>query len=876
MTTQIPATMSEVTAAIERLLSERGPMTAERVQTALIETGIDLGLSPDDTLNEALESDDLPAVTYLADERHAALPALLDGRVFTHRVTSLEATHDLVTLQPDLDPVAMLLEVERYRRTDDGAPLAIALPDYDDEDLIARGVPIDEVDSEGVLLLPQGRFTELGIAADDLVAFRVTEGLALARLDPPAPEAMADRLHPAVDRLVPAGADRPEMLTTLIWTACADDPDLFARPSVPLTDLLEAVGLERYGDWVAPTGFDFTEWRLSGRTDHIARAYGLEEDPALAVVFLAQTYDHAVELFDAAKEAEESGEGLDELFGPAEADKASGEEGSEPDLRPIVDATLPFLADADVARGVLGETLGVGAEGAGALGIFAETLEQQAPPEARPALRWLRAIAHERLGNVAEAEEALHAAEEMDPTFAPALVDLARYASDRGDAERGLALLHRAHEPHDELVEVLENARSEPRKDLGRNQPCWCGSGRKYKKCHLGRETPPLSERAGWLYHKATTYADRGPYRYAILEAAQERSRHFEDGAALLAALQDPLVLDAVLFEGGAFEQFLADRGMLLPEDEQLLAQQWVLSGRSVYEVESVRAGHGLTLRDLRTGDRVEVTERTGSRELRAGMLICVHVLPVGETWQIFGGIEPVAAGQQEDLMRLLDEKPEPDRLVAYLSRRFAPPEMANTEGDPMVLCEATLAVPDPEALATALDEAYDRQECDGDDDQEWIEHVVTEGLTRVRATLRLAGDRLHVDTNSEARMDRVLAAIRDLQPDVTVTEDSRRPAADVQEAMRRAPEKPGEDSAGVDPSDPQIAEALVEFTRQHERKWLDDSIPALGGYTPRQAADDPTRREDLIRLLDSFPETGYPGSMSPARLREALGLPAR
>jgi len=22
-------------------------------------------------------------------------------------------------------------------------------------------------------------------------------------------------------------------------------------------------------------------------------------------------------------------------------------------------------------------------------------------------------------------------------------------------------------------------------KDLGRNDPCWCGSGKKYKKCHL-------------------------------------------------------------------------------------------------------------------------------------------------------------------------------------------------------------------------------------------------------------------------------------------------------------------------------------------------------------------------------------------------------
>ncbi|MCK4604744.1 MAG: SEC-C domain-containing protein [Deltaproteobacteria bacterium] len=26
---------------------------------------------------------------------------------------------------------------------------------------------------------------------------------------------------------------------------------------------------------------------------------------------------------------------------------------------------------------------------------------------------------------------------------------------------------------------------------LGRNAPCWCGSGKKYKKCHLNREHGP-------------------------------------------------------------------------------------------------------------------------------------------------------------------------------------------------------------------------------------------------------------------------------------------------------------------------------------------------------------------------------------------------
>ena len=70
------------------------------------------------------------------------------------------------------------------------------------------------------------------------------------------------------------------------------------------------------------------------------------------------------------------------------------------------------------------------------------------------------------------------------------------------------------------------------------------------------------------------------------------------------------------------------------------------------------------------------------------------------------------------------------------------------------------------------------------------------------------------------------------------------------------------------------MAAALDRFIRDYEQKWLDESIPALAGHTPRQAAADPTRRGDLIRLLDSFPiHHDDPGTMNPDRLRTALGL---
>ncbi len=77
-----------------------------------------------------------------------------------------------------------------------------------------------------------------------------------------------------------------------------------------------------------------------------------------------------------------------------------------------------------------------------------------------------------------------------------------------------------------------------------------------------------------------------------------------------------------------------------------------------------------------------------------------------------------------------------------------------------------------------------------------------------------------------------------------------------------------------LDPDDPEVAALLAEYILEYETKWLDLPIPALSDHTARQAAADPTRRGDLIKLLDSFPvvETGGVG-MDANRLRAALGL---
>jgi tetratricopeptide (TPR) repeat protein len=848
------------------VLAEHGPMTQERLVTVLGDRGVALGADADEALLEALDDGD-GLLTVLADDRWASLPALLDGRVFTHRLTGPEVEHDLLDSSPDLAPVDMLTEHTAYQRLADGSPVAGVLLPFDADTLAARGVPADVVDDLGALLLPSGCLRGMGLGAGDLVAVRVTaDGLLL---EPVPDEGLSaertDDVGRGLTEVLTAGDGEPVSLDVAVWTACADDPTLFAEPLPPLGEVLAACGLVRDDELLALPGFDFRRWQANVRRAEIAERHDLDGDEALAVLAIAGLYEQVADLHAAASEAHEEGGDAAlaaftaEMTGPPEPSPTDSGNGNG--VRAAMRSVLPMLAEPAVAAAVLAETVGAGSEGAAALGLFAETLEPLAPRAARPAVRWLRGKAHERLGDVVSAEADFEAAESLDPRFAPALVDLARYAGDRGDTARGLALLRRAEVPPDHpLVELLERFEAGPRSDVGRNDPCWCGSGRKYKKCHLNRERLSLDERAGWLYQKAGMFLAEGHWRAEVAEVARVRAEYSDGPYGLLRALDDPLVTDAVLFEGGAFAEFVSVRGGLLPEDERLLAEQWLLAERSVFEVEQVRRGEGLTVRDVRTGDVHEVRERAASRQVKAGTLICARVVPVGDTVQIFGGIEPVELHERDELITLLDAAPDPAELVSFLTRRFAPPVLRNTEGDPLVLCEVTLRTDDPDALVAELDETYERDA----DSSQWFERLAD----AIRATLSLDGHDLTVHTNSEARLDRVLDTLRKLDPALTVIAESHQPAHEAAALTTSAP------SDAVEPLDPGVAAMLDGFIRDYERKWLDEPIPALAGRTPREAAADPTRRGDLIRLLDSFPTyRGNPGIMDPDRLRAELDL---
>lgn len=689
----------DLAAAVHRLLAERGPSTASDLIHALSEAGVDLPPDAEDALADLLEDDDAP-VTSLADGRWVWLPALLDGRIFTHRLTPQEYEHDAIGWDRDLFPVAFLTERPDYQRLSGGSPLVEAFAGLDDDVLAERGVPATIDVGDGILLLPPGRLAALGAGSGDLIGIRFTpDGLDITAVAEAAPGDLAGLLTPVLE----ASPNTPLLLDTAVWTVCAADDAAFRHPAAPLSEQLAGTGFACERDWVALPGFDFDSWLAARRIATIAAHYSLDEDEALAVLVIKRLHEHALNLLGIAEGDDDDADGgaLEDVAGDLEQAVGPLDQPAEPPTT-LVRSTLEFLAEPMVAAAVHDEIPAGDRRAAAALGVLAESAESRAPRSARPALLWLRGKAHERLGQLELAEQIFEAAESVDPSWPLTLLALARYAEDRSDAERALSLLRRAGMPDDhEIVTHLQRYRPAPRADLGRNERCWCGSGRKYKVCHLNREQVPLEERAAWLYQKATADVMDGEFGSLALACARERTAYADSPEALERALYgDPLTFDVVLFEGGAFEEFLALRGYLLPDDERTLAEQWLLVERSVHEVVAVRPGEGMTMRDVRTGDVHEVRESSASSMVRVGEFYCGRVVPAGDTMQIFGGLEPLSLVERDRLVAMLDDEPDPLELMAVLSRRFAPPVLNNTEGEPMLLCEATLEVADPEALS--------------------------------------------------------------------------------------------------------------------------------------------------------------------------------
>lgn len=451
----------------------------------------------------------------------------------------------------------------------------------------------------------------------------------------------------------------------------------------------------------------------------------------------------------------------------------------------------------------------------------------------------------------------------------------------------------------------------------GRNEPCPCGSGQKYKRCCAAREAAanPSAAPPGAHLHEWDDRVLKAMVRYANARFGREwvseaAGAWFEDpdfgldGPEMMLFM--PWVVHHWEVEGRPVrEWFLEERGAKLPEAERA----WLGAQRSavftVWEVVEVRAGVGLRVKDLLGGGEHFVHEVLGSRQLRPRHAVLGRVVE-HEGLAVFCGMHPRPLPPREadevvrlahKALRVRGERPIPREWLAQEATTLGlvhvwedvltwfdvaaarRPELRNTDGEPFVLVEdhyVLVAGARPRVL-----EALARLEgAEVEEDEDGVHCTfLKEGNAMHRDWENTVIGRAHVgaaalwlETNSVARADalrrRVEAACEGL-----ITHRRREET----EASKMLEEKVGQRAPSRAPPPPEVLEVLRDFKERHYATWLDTKLPALKGKSPRQAVRTKSGRHAVDVLLKEMEnmEAGLPVEerMDFSGLRRELGL---
>ena len=184
---------------------------------------------------------------------------------------------------------------------------------------------------------------------------------------------------------------------------------------------------------------------------------------------------------------------------------------------------------------------------------------------------------------------------------------------------------------------------AEKQRKPGRNDPCPCGSGRKYKECHLPLEQAARSEQLllrqaqDTLLPKIIEAARSVPESFPAAFARFWQGKYTLEQMPELDQLEDRgaerfltwFAFDARDADGRTLVERLAEaEGFTADPFERRLLDQWRAVRLGAYVVEEVRKGQGLTARDLLTGERRPVADYHASKRLAPGEVFVGHLVP--------------------------------------------------------------------------------------------------------------------------------------------------------------------------------------------------------------------------------------------------------
>lgn len=471
----------------------------------------------------------------------------------------------------------------------------------------------------------------------------------------------------------------------------------------------------------------------------------------------------------------------------------------------------------------------------------------------------------------------------------------------------------------------------------GRNDPCPCGSGKKYKKCCLqkdvetqGRKTVDFSyeshlamrgsatEKLDRVIVANSTKADiedfRGEYWDTPLLDDAQLERLMESKEAEIRLSQQLLnaLPNAFSLQGLTPARFALTRQpdrFTAPELEFLRAFD---EARLTYiqPREFFPETGSFVAEDIFDGRRFTVFDKNVSISGRPHDILSIRLVPFpgrdGYVFEALAGAAIVPEHKEMLLEALEWLRQDPDLgLVAYPDmlgflkanpivfywidiwmwheRMFPPkPKLFTTDGEELVFIKARFSAADPEALASALarQRHFRHEEEKATDVFTWVNRE-----DRVLGTLRIRkrSGSIELETNSRERYKKWEKKLKSLA-DITFLEKKEESS---QAGMEKALKAAGAKGAAGPVAQPQgalspetLAQIMPQLREQVSKRWLSERVPALGGITPVEAAGSPEGRKRLVALLDTFENQnarmdpgGLPSVMDVDDLRRRLGI---
>jgi SEC-C motif len=448
---------------------------------------------------------------------------------------------------------------------------------------------------------------------------------------------------------------------------------------------------------------------------------------------------------------------------------------------------------------------------------------------------------------------------------------------------------------------------------VGRNDPCPCGSGKKYKRCCLEQRNASYGL---WARQRdASDELTREMMRFAALKFGHQIGEAWQDFHATDLPLpfdershENQIFMPYFLFhwdpqrrrsgkgaatKGGIVARwFMQERAGKLSELERLFLVQATTQPVTFFEVLWTDPNERIGLKDILLGTETEVFERSASRSLRNGDIVYGQVwklqglsilgslAPIGvppswkaEVFELRKKLRRMIAKQNrdldaEDLVRYADRI-----RLTYLIIRDAlnlPPRLANTDGDPLVFHTLKFRIESPEAAFEALAPlAMGRSKEDllaeAEFDEtgrlravnfDWLKQgnkKIPTWDNTILGSINISRGTLIAEVNSKKRAKQLRDKIeKQLGANATHQRTVARAADEMLAKSPRQDKMRAKDEQTVDDilHDPEVRKKIQEEVQKQTEAWACQKIPILGGRTPMEAVRDPDGREIVESLL--------------------------